>query len=58
MVTVVRAAGASGSGCSVRTIDCVPPGFGLSCSASPTAMPTAKTTRGAEREQHDPVHGR
>ena len=32
---------------SVRTSVCVPPGFGLSCSASPSAIPTTKRQRRA-----------
>ena len=43
-VTVTVSDG-TGRGRSVRTTVCRPPGFGLSCSASPSATPSPKTTR-------------
>ena len=46
-VTVFCATGTSGSGWSVRTTVCVPPGVGLSCSASPRPTPARNDDRRA-----------
>ncbi len=48
----VTVCGTSGSGRSVFDVVVVPPGFGLSCSASPSAIPAANTQTSDDHRDH------